>query len=104
LSPWRSATVGIDQFDMTADRIRLISEKAPGDADVMIELFPLPHDTDHPAPSSYSAHRHFEATAACVSEFLPPLAVGTYEAWVHVGESSAYVDFPVVEAIRGARP
>ena len=80
----------------TADRIRLISDRAPGGDDVMIELFPLPHDTAHPAPSGYPAHRHFEATAACVSEDLPPLPSGAYEAWVHVGESRAYIDFRVV--------
>jgi hypothetical protein len=27
---------------------------------------------------------------------LPPLATGRYEAWVHVGESRAYIDFDVV--------
>ena len=89
----------------TTDRIRLISDRTPGgeDAraqilglDVMIELFPLPHDTAHPAPSGYPAHRHFEATAACISEELPPLSSGEYEAWVHVGESRAYIDFLVV--------
>jgi len=80
----------------TADRIRLVSDQAPGSEDVMIELFPLPFDTAHPAPPGYPAHRHFDSTAQCVSEKLPPLAPGRYEAWVHVGESRAYIDFDVV--------
>jgi hypothetical protein len=62
----------------------------------MIELFPLPFDTAHPAPPGYPAHRHFDSTAQCVSENLPSLSPGRYEAWVHVGESRAYVDFDVV--------
>jgi len=80
----------------TADKIRLISDEAPGGGDVMIELFELPHDTGHLAPSGYPAHRHFDPTAACVSEDLPPLPVGRFEAWVHVGDSRAWIDFQVV--------
>ena len=62
----------------------------------MIELFELPHDTAHYSPSGYPAHPHFDAAAACVSEDLPPLPVGTFEAWVHVGDSRAWIDFHVV--------
>ena len=80
----------------TTDKIRLISDGAPGGGDVMIELFELPHDTAHLAPSGYPAHRHFDPTAACVSEDLPPLPVGSYEAWVHVNDSRAWIDFEVV--------
>ena len=62
----------------------------------MIELFSLPHDAGHPGPSGYPSHPHFEPAAACVSEDLPPLSAGAYEAWVQVGDARASIDFTVV--------
>jgi hypothetical protein len=80
----------------TADKIRLISARPPGGEDVMVELFELPHDTAHLSPAGFPAHRQYDRTAACVSEDLPPLPAGEFEAWVHVGESRAWIDFRVV--------
>ena len=74
---------------------------APGADAVKIDLFPLPYTAQ---PDGYPAVRHFGSTASCVSEDLPPLPVGSYEAWVRVGNSGALNALlaPVLASIVGA--
>jgi len=87
--------VHADRFT-TTDRIRLISDQPPGGAAVTIELLPVPEDTGRPGPSGYPSHPRFEPGAPCVSDDLPRLSAGAYEARVHVGDSRATIDFQVV--------
>jgi hypothetical protein len=79
----------------TADRLRLVADRAPGSADVVIYLFPIPHTVDAKVISPYPIHRRFDGTATCVSEDLPSLDEGDYQAWIHIGNDRAHVDFHV---------
>ena len=79
----------------TSDRIRLIADLAPGADAVKIDLFPIPYTAQ---VDGYPAVRDFGSTASCVSEDLPPLPVGSYQAWVRIGDSGAHnaaIDFRV---------
>jgi hypothetical protein len=83
----------------TTDRIRLVGDDAPGAEEVSIELF-----SDHlESVPGYPAVRHFASTAGCVSEDLPPLPVGRYEASITFGDPASdfhdgLISFEVVAA------
>ncbi len=79
----------------TADRLRLVADRAPGSADVVIYLFPIPHTVDAKVISPYPIHRRFDGTATCVAEDLPRLDEGDYQAWIHIGDQRAHVDFHI---------
>ena len=79
----------------SADRIRLVGDQAPGADEVIIYLFPLPNTVGQKVIGPYPVHRTFASPVSCVSEDLPPLSDGEYEAWIHIGDSRAHVDFRV---------
>ncbi len=85
---------------VTADRLRLVADRAPGSARVVIYLFPIPNVVGAKVISPYPIQPHFDPTATCVSDDLPSLDEGDYQAWIHIGTDRAHVDFHV----SGGRP
>jgi hypothetical protein len=78
-----------------ADRLRLVADRAPGKDAVVIYVFPIPHVVGSKVISGYPANRRFDGTATCVSEDLPILDEGDYQAWIHIGDERAHVDFHI---------
>jgi len=79
----------------TANRLRLVADRAPGSARVVIYLFPIPNVVGSKVIAPYPIQPHFDATATCVSDDLPILDEGDYQAWIHIGNDRAHVDFHV---------